>query len=769
MSFWGEVRRRKVFQVAVTYAVVSWLLVQVATNVSEPLSLPPWFESTVIVLLALGFPVAIVLAWAFQLTPEGFARTDAIPGAGQRAPRGAPLQLALTALIAAAIGAGGAWWLLKPPDRRWILEDAVPEIEADIDRGDFESAHRALREALAIAPTDPDLLGLAPRVGWVTSISSEPPGARVSRRAYRSDPAYAEDLGVTPLNGVRIPFGLSRLHLERDGFVPVDATVGGGDVRTELTLDEAGQNFAVGLSSYRLDTAATLDDGAKVRVGGFSASVLGQATEFNDFFLGRYEVTNAEFNRFVDDGGYRQPAYWREPFILDGAEISFEEAMARFVDSTGQTGPATWQAGDYPDGRADYPVSGISWFEAAAYARYRGEDLPTVYHWRQAVAPGALTWTIPVSNFETESLRAVGDGDAMSWAGAYDLLGNVREWTANPSGTLRATVGGSAADASFAGSLPWTLIDAWDRSSFNGFRTMRAADESTVMSRSRAGLPPAAAPPPFEPVSDEVYSAWSEVLFDYVAGPLDAEVERVETTRNWVLERITFNAAYGGERMVLYLYLPTSALPPYQTVVYWPGSAAVYLRSINDYTMALDFVIKSGRAVAFPVYKETFERGGGATQFDMTAPDYRDRVAATVKDLRRSIDYLETQSDIDVDKLAFFGHSWGAVNGATALAQEPRFENAIIYVGFPAGIAPEVHPRNALPRVHIPVLMIVGEFDPVVPRRASEIYFDAIGTPEPQKKFVVAPGGHFVTRQALTTEVLGWLDERFGSPLRSGG
>ena len=71
MSFLGEIKRRRVFQVAAVYAVVAWLLVQVVTSVEEPLNLPDWVDAFVIVLLAVGFPVAIILSWAFDLTPEG--------------------------------------------------------------------------------------------------------------------------------------------------------------------------------------------------------------------------------------------------------------------------------------------------------------------------------------------------------------------------------------------------------------------------------------------------------------------------------------------------------------------------------------------------------------------------------------------------------------------------------------------------------------------------------------------------------------------------
>ena len=75
MSFLGEIKRRKVFQVAAVYAVVAWLIIQIIDVVSEPLSLPDWLDTVVIVLLIVGFPVALVLAWALDLTPHGVIRT----------------------------------------------------------------------------------------------------------------------------------------------------------------------------------------------------------------------------------------------------------------------------------------------------------------------------------------------------------------------------------------------------------------------------------------------------------------------------------------------------------------------------------------------------------------------------------------------------------------------------------------------------------------------------------------------------------------------
>ena len=81
-GFFGELKRRNVYKVAVTYAIVGWLVVQIATQVFPFLEIPNWIVRLVIVLIAIGFPIALVMAWAFEATPEGIKRTavaDAMP------------------------------------------------------------------------------------------------------------------------------------------------------------------------------------------------------------------------------------------------------------------------------------------------------------------------------------------------------------------------------------------------------------------------------------------------------------------------------------------------------------------------------------------------------------------------------------------------------------------------------------------------------------------------------------------------------------------
>jgi TolB-like protein/Tfp pilus assembly protein PilF len=81
MSFWGELRRRNVYKVGIAYAIVAWLLIQGADIVSPHLRLPEWTVPFVIILLSIGFPVALILAWAYEVTPDGIKLTKEVPRA----------------------------------------------------------------------------------------------------------------------------------------------------------------------------------------------------------------------------------------------------------------------------------------------------------------------------------------------------------------------------------------------------------------------------------------------------------------------------------------------------------------------------------------------------------------------------------------------------------------------------------------------------------------------------------------------------------------
>src|SRR5205823_14448939 len=76
VNLFTELKRRNVYKVAVAYAVVGWLVVQISSTVLPTFHAPEWVVQTLVVLVALGFPIALIIAWAFELTPEGIKRTE---------------------------------------------------------------------------------------------------------------------------------------------------------------------------------------------------------------------------------------------------------------------------------------------------------------------------------------------------------------------------------------------------------------------------------------------------------------------------------------------------------------------------------------------------------------------------------------------------------------------------------------------------------------------------------------------------------------------
>src|SRR5947207_13195265 len=119
--------------------------------------------------------------------------------------------------------------------------------------------------------------------------------------------------------------------------------------------------------------------------------------------------------------------------------------MKLFVDRTGRQAPATWEAGDFPEGQGDYPVTGVSWYEAAAYAEFTGKSLPTAHQWQNAAWPwmGVASDMAPISNFEGRGLAPIGSYQGMSPYGTYDMAGNAKEWCWNATQNKRFILGGA--------------------------------------------------------------------------------------------------------------------------------------------------------------------------------------------------------------------------------------------------------------------------------------------------------------------------------------
>jgi len=634
----------------------------------------------------------------------------------------------------------------------WAHEEAIPEIEELVREGRYNQAWDISRRAEAIIPDDPDLERLLTQFTWLwPELETDPPGVRVYRRPYDDPEAPWEELGTTPMDEFQLPLGASVLRLELDGYRPV-----------YKVPDHYLQDFPV----FTLDPPEQLPE-EMVRVPGWTMEIDDGMIELGDFFMDRYEVTNSEYQHFVDAGGYRDPAYWEYPFVLDGDTLAWEEAMAQFTDRTGRPGPSTWEVGGYPDGEADYPVAGVSWYEAAAYAKFVGKSLPSVYHWRRAYGSEFFPeHVIPQSNLLSDGPEPVGALSGMGPFGTFDMTGNVREWTYNSVGEERNILGGGWNDAEYMAFVGSYTQPAFERSPANGIRLVAYLDEDAVVKRALTPVEPPSVPDfraMASPPTDEEFEIYRR-MFAYDPAPLEERMEAVDTARHWVRETVSFRAAYGSERVMLHLYLPRTGSAPYQTVVYWPGAGAIVLNSIDQKSAQhQEFIVRSGRAFAFVVFEGTLERHDSERSTGRHA--FRDRQILRVQDVMRTIDYLEIRDDINADRLAYLGWSWGGGWAPLPLALEPRFHIAVLHVaGFwTSRPLPEVDPLNYVSRVELPVLVLNGRLDAVQPAEThARPFFDLLGTPPEHKRFVLTESGHFVPRPKLIRESLDWLDRYLG-------
>lgn len=671
-------------------------------------------------------------------------------------------------IILVVLTASGVYLWRRRSHIQWATGQAVSDVDRLLKESWFgnwknvRDAFRIARRASAYAPHDPLVQKALDWCSKVLTLQSDPPGASVSIKPYDNQDAEWIFLGQTPLPRARIINGFHVLKFEKAGYETVEAVCSswGGNILRKL------------------DPTGTLPPGM-VRVPGRKVEGYG---DIPDFLIDKHEVTNRRFKEFMDAGGYRNPKYWKQEFFQDRRVLSWEQAMALFRDSTGRPGPSTWVAGDYAQGKDDYPVSGVSWYEAAACAEFKGKELPTKDHWALAAGfdlgdydgDGFPTLIYSLCNFHGDGPVPVGSRKGMNAFGALDMGGNVREWCWNQSPQGRFVRGGAWDDALYMYSNE-SQQSPWDRSPRNGFRCVQYLDRDkvpdAVFQSEKLENPRDFGKE--KPVSDSVFNIY-RAQFEYDRKELKAVIEeRDESPKDWIREKVTLDAAYGGERVIAYLYLPRNVSGPHQSVIYIPGGYAFggnpSSQGLPDIGL-LDFFVKNGRAVVYPIYKGTYERTGDLTG-DMTWPTEPYRHAYTelfikwVKDFKRSVDYLETRPDFDSQRIAYYGFSWGGEMGMIIPAVEPRIKADIVLLGgFGSGYAlPEAQEINYLPRIRIPTLMLNGKYDMVFPLETNvRPAFRLLGTPEKDKKLVVYDTDHYIPPKELIKETLDWLDKYFG-------
>jgi dienelactone hydrolase len=672
------------------------------------------------------------------------------------------IQLAIPALLLVIAGL-----VLIPPwqKKEHARNVLLPEIQAMAARM-FRSNRQIFDEAMEAQkylPNDPSLAKLLPSIANTVSIETEPAGAEVFWKDYDTPTSDWRSAGITPFKDAKVPFDYLRLEVRKTGYQTIELAVPMfslriSPIKEHLQLDLLGK---LPESMVRIPPSTT-----DIQIVGIEKY---GPREVPEFLIDKFEVTNRQFKAFVDAGGYTNPAYWTVP-IRDGSKlIPLNVALARFTDRTNRPGPASWEAGSYPDGAENQPVTGVSWYEAGAYAAFVHKQLPTVFHWAAVADTSRSEFMLPLSNFGHKSPSAVGSLAGFSTFGVYDLAGNAREWTFTQSGDSdqRFILGGGWTDPPYAFNDSFTQ-SAMDRTETNGFRCIKELDGGSASTALRQSISMDFRDYSKEkPVNDATFASFAR-QFIYDKTPLGATTEKTIDNESWKAEVVSIDAGYNNERLVIYVFLPKNYSAPLQPIVFFPGSNGIH-ESTFDPTFIngrVDFIIKSGRALIYPIYKGTYERQDDLRSDEPdTTVRYKDHVTVWVKEFARTVDYLETRKDMQADKVAYLGWSWGGFMGGIIPAVEKRIRAVVLNVG---GMTmkhalPEADQINYLPRVLQPVLMLNGTYDMYFPVESSQKpMFRLLGTPEGQKKMIVYPSGHLVPSTEFIKETLAWLDAYLG-------
>ncbi len=628
---------------------------------------------------------------------------------------------------------------------KWAREEAIIKIEVLIEQEKMKEAFHLAKEAEKYIPYDPLLARLWPKMQFFLTIDTDPTGANVYRKLIGEEDTEYELVGVTPLDSQQTYSRFSIWKIEKEGF----------DTLEVLNMPQVMQN-----KTYSLFKPGELpknmlfvpfDNWDYWPTGWIYDLSDKEQPHLNDFLVDQFEVTNKAYKEFVDKGGYNKKEYWKESFAKNGNNLSWKQAIVEFVDKTGQLGPSSWEVGDYPKGQDDYPVSGVSWYEAMAYAEFVGKSLPSLYHWIFTATPGRADKINPGSNFLSKGTMSIGSNKGLGWYGTYDVAGNVREWCLNKAtGKEDRFIQGGAWNESPYNYTHANAIDPFNRTPMNGFRCIKyleknengeeIADAISLISRDFTLE---------KPVDEETFQHFLH-NFEYEKTAFNKDIQVIDFGDPGIkCEKIFINSPYSDEQLCLYLFLPANSKGPYQTILYFPSAWAFNLDDFETNfeltQFEYDFFIKSGRAVAIPIFSGMYGREGAGRNLPSIKIRYKANFNSYMIDVQRSMDYLESRSDINKDKIGYYGFSFGAMLGPPVVAIENRFQAAVLTV---AGLGsqkpfPENDQINYLPRATTPILMLSGRYDHIFPLEASsKPMFEYLGTPPEHKKQLIYDVGH---------------------------
>jgi DNA-binding winged helix-turn-helix (wHTH) protein/dienelactone hydrolase len=647
--------------------------------------------------------------------------------------------------------------------RQSVVDEAMVFVELD----DYESAHAVARDLLAAYPESSEARELLAEISTKFSLESKPPDAEVLYREYGSDDDW-QRMGVTPFEGT-LPRGTWMLKVAAPGYEPAVLAVPNpgivfNNVKMEPYVIELSPQFSVP------------EGMVTVPAGTYRVPLLNflRIEDLGRFHIGRFEVRNGEYQSFLESNAYHDDTVWRDLAAAEG-DLSLRSS---FVDSTGAPGPATWEHGRYPEGEGDFPVRGVSWYEAMAYARYSDVTLPTARHWaratfglaenRRPIARSLLAHAV----IDGPGPVAANAGKAVSTFGANHLLGNASEWTVSVDGERKLVTGISYRGPKWRYAFPVPYRPTERHPDF-GFRIASYDEPFEDPPLSMDGLTPR-----MPEVGEAEYAEYARRL-QYATNRTilrNAIVESEVVDSDWVRRKLIFETDDAAEPLPVLVFMPKEFAGPLQPVIFLPpGNVFSEGYDSEDIDIAgynLDFLARDGRALVWPVFWGMYERHIPDQVRSQEKLISRGKFAIRKRrqEIGMIIDYLEQSPDFNGRRIGLLAASYGGtIVAPSILASEERIGAAVLWSSGLLLIDPSeypnvVNPNTYWPHVTTPLLSLQGRYDiSAFMVNGEQLLIDRIATPDVAKRVITYEASHWpLPQHRVRRDTLDWFDQYLG-------
>ena len=640
-----------------------------------------------------------------------------------------------------------------------LVNEIIPELIEVFDSGEISKSFIMSRDLLKRYPNNEIIKNYYSKSSRYVKLKTNKKGIDVSVM-YPGDSTY-NYIGKTPIDSFVVPNNYQYHYLKFN--------YGNAEF-----IEKSRNNH-----NYRFpENTIEIPSGHKPFLGITLRRMWLQGLDFENinikaFSIAENEVSNKDFQEFVDAGGYENRIYWDFPFQVGNKTYDFNSSIKMFTDRYGRPGPSNWAYGQFPTGLDNYPVTGISWFEARAFAKYSNLSLPNVYQWLLASGnPENLgnvnQYVTRNSNYNSTQLREVSN-KLGSYNGLNNIGGNIKEWTLNPNGYNQekfSIMGGAFNEPSYTFNNYYSLSPL-DRSIGNGFRLSKnltngesELDNDIIPEFKRNFYE-------IEDVSDEVFDVYKS-QFDYNSQPLNSKTSNIENFQDGYSSQIfEMETTYeSDEKLFGYVVFSNRFKDKYDPIIIYPNASSIGSNTDtnlpNQLLNGFKYLIDEGYAIIHPVYHNTYSREKTHnTWWPNDSEKYKNTIIKIGQDYKRSLDYIESRNDFNFENLSYFGYSWGSTTSNYLLAIDDRIKAAVLCVGglMMQKSKKEVEAHYYVRRIKTPILHIVGKEDGIFGFEESyKPWKELIGTAKDKLKLIELDNvGHGLPWDTIRKHHSNWI------------